>query len=978
MKLQLTNFWVMVLLPVIGFSQTAITDIDAAYRSVTDDVNRYSDGGDNYSFGVGASGNDNLLFEDFYIPDGSGGSTYFAIESLADRIELRRVDNDGTTGERHIIFFEQESNSGNGSGTDYDLRPEFVGTMEEALRSRLINRGSDNVFANQGGDSNLNNIERIDFIFEEGITVPADSTEQGFLILERGGNDDFNIAPITSLDASNDPDGYGTVIQASQNDWVDSSTSVTTDVLNGFSQITHTANVPSQPIAGMFFSFADLGFSPGDTVYGYSLAGGDTTTNSTDFISFTTSTFFPTDTSGGSSGNGGLDLVAGGGVVERAFIHNSSGWVDDPSGLSDCDELIIVTGGTATLTANTQIGKISVDNGASIDASPVSPDTENYNLDICKEVEALSDFEATNINVNFIEHTTPASVQQNIVSGQRASIDSVTVDNSNGLLLEGELGIKDALRLNNGAVTTNSNLVFESNSTETGQLSPLNGGSISGDVVAERWIEDQRAFRLLSSPLNAGTIYDNWQEGADDYQHDHNPGFGTHITGNNTSQTNNTSNNGFDWQPSGDPSLFTWDNSTQTWSAKTDNTDETNLNSADPYRIMVRGDRSIDVTDNETTPTETVLRSTGTIQTGTQTLSGGFNNTADAYNFFGNPYQAAVDMSQVLDNTRTGTTNVNETYMYVWDTSLGTRGGFACIDVTNSANNCPSSTNASKYLQPGQAAFFITDDPISGSSPGLEFQESDISTDEANETPTIFSDSGNASVYFELFTANRYQNGDKPQDAVRFGFSSSFSDNITSKDAEQIGNLEENFSVYSNQKVLTIEKRSLPQLGDSHQLYTWPFDHQDYMMTAVVQNIDPNLPVTLVDNYTETAVQLDPGFNEYSFQIDPNVPESAAWNRFNLVFDNVTLGTESNELENDLSIFPNPVTDGSFTIRSANLSGQDTEVRIYDTLGKQVHQTNREFTTGKISIDRLDLSAGVYFVKVNANGQTFREKLIVK
>ena len=671
-----------------------------------------------------------------------------------------------------------------------------------------------------------------------------------------------------------------------------------------------------------------------------------------------------------------MDLVAGGGVVERAFIHNSGGWIDDPSGLSDCDELIIVTGGTATLTADTQIGKISVDNGASIDASPVSPDTENYSLDVCKEVEALSDFEATNINVNFIEHTDPASIQQNIVSGQRASIDSVTVDNTNGLLLEGELGIKDALRLNNGAVTTNSNLVFESNSTETGQLSPLNGGSISGDVVAERWIEDQRAFRLLSSPLNAGTIHENWQEEADDYQHDPNPGFGTHITGNNTSQTNNTSNNGFDWQPSGDPSLFTWDNSGQSWNAKTDNTDNTNLNSADPYRIMVRGDRSIDVTDNETTPTETVLRSTGTIQTGTQTLSVGFNSTADAYNFFGNPYQAAVDMSQVLDNTRTGTNNVNETYMYVWDTSLGTRGGFACIDVTNAANNCPSSTNASKYLQPGQAAFFITGS--GGTAPSLEFQESDISTDEANETPTIFSDSDDASVYFELFTASRYQNGDKPQDAVRFGFSTSFSDNITSKDAEQIGNLEENFSVYSNQKVLTIEKRSLPQLGDSHQLYTWPFDHQDYMMTAVVQNIDPNLPVTLVDNYTETAVQLNAGFNEYSFQIDSNMPESAAWNRFDLVFDNVTLGTESNELENDLSIFPNPVTDGSVTIRSANLSGQDTEVRIFDTLGKQVYQANRAFTNGKLSIEGLDLSAGVYFVKVSANGQTFREKLIVK
>ncbi len=217
MKQQLTNLWVLILLPMIGLSQTAITDIDAAYRSAPDDVNRYSDGGDTYSFGVGNGGDDNLLFEDFFIPDGSGGSTYFAINSLADRIELRRVDNTGTTGERHIIFFEEENNPSAGSAT-FSHNPEFVGTMEEALRSRLINRGSDNVFANQGG-TNINNIERIDYIFEEGITVPADTDEQGFLVLERGGNDDFNIAPITSLDSNNDPDAYGTVIQALQGDW---------------------------------------------------------------------------------------------------------------------------------------------------------------------------------------------------------------------------------------------------------------------------------------------------------------------------------------------------------------------------------------------------------------------------------------------------------------------------------------------------------------------------------------------------------------------------------------------------------------------------------------------------------------------------------------------------------------------------------------------------------------------------------------
>ena len=981
MNQQLTKLIIVLcVMPLMCFSQTDITDIDAAYSSATDDVNRYSNGSDTYSFGVGAGGDDNLLFEDFFIPASPGpGSTYFAINELADRIELRRVDNGGTTGDRHIIFFEEEPSPSSGSAT-FSLKPEYVATMEEALRSRFINRGSDNVFANQGGD-NINNIERIDYIFEDGITVPTDNDEQGFLVLERGGNDDFNIAPITSLDTNDDPDGYGTVIAASLADWVDSSTSLDTDVLNGFNgNLFETADVGNQAIAGMFFSFADLGLSAGDTVYGYSLAGGDATTNSTNFVNFTNSSYFPTNTDDTSNGEGGLDLVAGGGVVEVAFIHNSSGWVggNDPSGVSDCDELIIVTGGTAPITSSgTQVGKITVDNGASIDgANPPN----NYSIDICEEVAALSDFEATNINFDFIDD----GVQSQISGPGRASIDSVTVDNSNGLLIdsEAELGIKDALRLNNGTVTTNGNLVFESNATETGMLSPLNGGSISGDVEVERYMEAQRAFRLVSTPLNTGTtIRENWQEGVNNtsfsnYATDNqnpNPGFGTHITGSTTGA------NGFDAQPSGDPSMFEWDNSTQSWNSGISGTDGTGptLSSADPYRLMVRGDRSVNITDNQTTPTETILRSRGTIQTGTQTLSG-FNSTADAYNFFGNPYQAAVDMESVLDNTRAGTTNVNETYMYVWDTSLGTRGGFACIDVTDASNNCPASTNATKFLQPGQAAFFITDNPSSGASPGLEFQESDISTDESNDTPVIFSQNNDASVYFELFHSDRYQNGQKPQDAVRFGFSPGFSDNIDAKDALQIGNLDENFSVYSNQKVLTIEKRGLPQLGDSHQLYTFPMEHNDYMMTATVQNVDPNLPVTLVDNYTDTAVDLQPGFNEYSFQVDPNIPESAAWNRFDLVFDNVTLGTDSNDLENDLSVYPNPVSNGNVTINSTQLSGQDADIAIFNALGKEVYHSSVRFEAGKADINSLSLASGVYFLQVNLDEQSFRKKLIVR
>jgi len=977
-KLLASILLVVLVIPMEIISQTAITDIDAVYRSAPDDINRYSDGGDNYSYGVGATGNDNLLFEDFFIDNGTE-VTYFAIQRLADDVRLRRVDNASTTGNRHIVFFEQESNPSNGAGIDYNIRPEYTPTMEETLLSRFINRGSDNVFANASG-TNLNNIERIDFIFTDGITVPADPTEQGFLILERGGNDDFTIAGISSLDASDDPDAYNSVVFVDQSNWTDTSTSIITDVMSGFTEapdnenLLHTADVSSQPIAGIYFTFADLGFSAGETIYGYSLAGGDVTTNATDFVDFTVSANFPNNTDATSNTNGGLDLLAGGAAVQRAFIHNSDGWVDDPSGISDCNEIIVITAGTAPITAETTIGDITVDNGASLDSN-------GNTINICDGVFISRDFNPIDSHFNFIDGG--LSVQNFITTSdaleaRRLTIDSVSVNNSNGLRLDNtELAIRDDLTVTDGTLTTNDHLVFLSNEQETGQLAALGPtGAINGGATVERWIDNQRAFRFLSSPLNTGTpIRNNWQEGVNntsfaDYPNDNqnpNPGFGTHITGSTTGA------NGFDAQPSGNPSMFEWDNADQSWSPISD-TNATNLDPASPYRIMVRGDRSVNITDNGTTPTETILRSSGTLQTGTQTLtgstlsSGTFNSTENAYNLIGNPYQAAVDMQQVLSRS----TNVNPTYLYVWDTSLATRGGFACIDVTNSANNCPATTSANQFLQPGQAAFFITGS--AGTAPSLEFRESDINTLESVET-TIFSDLNNTELYLELFHKNRYTNGEKAQDAVRFEYSPNFVNSLTPKDAEQIGNLDENFAVFSNQKVLTIEKRALPTLADNHQLYTWPLQDMIYMMTIEVNNLDSSLTAILVDNYLDTKINLNSGFNEYSFSVDTNIPLSAAWNRFNIIFVTNTLGIDDNQLENNLKVYPNPTSDILNIDLNKNISGID-KLQLYDVNGKLVYKQNlKNLTNTKIDVSQL--SSGVYLLKIKTNDKTFNKKIIV-
>jgi hypothetical protein len=298
-------------------AQTGIDDINASYTGASS--TSYDEGGDTYTYGVvpsGESGN-NLILSDFQIDVGAGVETFDVIR-LADRINIFRVDNSNVSGEKQLLFYE----NGGSSGSNINLRPGFLNTMEEVLLNETINRGTDNVFANTGGTNN-NNIERIDFIFDDGLVVPTDLNGEGFTVMERNGNDDFKIAAITSLDSNGDPDGFGTVLDVVQADWGGSQFSFETEVLSSDTpadNLERTASVGTQTLSGVFVSYGDLGFSTGDQFFGYALAGGDASTNPADWP---TANNFPTNTDAGSQGAGGMDLLAGGSVSSRSNVEIS-------------------------------------------------------------------------------------------------------------------------------------------------------------------------------------------------------------------------------------------------------------------------------------------------------------------------------------------------------------------------------------------------------------------------------------------------------------------------------------------------------------------------------------------------------------------------------------------------------------------------------------------------------------------------------
>lgn len=195
------------------------------------------------------------------------------------------------------------------SGTTLYYPPEYVNSMENLINSYIVNRGTDNLFANDNG-ATLNNIERVDLILSGGVTA-ADVVKTGFLLMERGGNDPYKIAAITSLTPDGQVASLGKLVSGPTSAWGSTGITITSTVFQrntGDAEIRPNQNIEPQPIKGSYISFQSLGIPARTTIYGIALFPDDVT-SATDLLNLTN---VPLNT-GAASGVGGLDFMAGGG-----------------------------------------------------------------------------------------------------------------------------------------------------------------------------------------------------------------------------------------------------------------------------------------------------------------------------------------------------------------------------------------------------------------------------------------------------------------------------------------------------------------------------------------------------------------------------------------------------------------------------------------------------------------------------------------
>lgn len=647
-------------------------------------------------------------------------------------------------------------------------------------------------------------------------------------------------------------------------------------------------------------------------------------------------------------------------ATKQDYIHRVLAGVptwnpEDPSGVAGVNDDILVLSGSPTLTGNTTANDILINEGATLN---IGANTLTTTGDVTNN-GTLTATDATIIAQGSFSQT---------FSGNAFEAAQLTVNAaSTSLTLDTAVDINQLLTLTNGELITNDNLTLSSNATQSAMIDQVTSGTITGNVTIERFVPARRAFRFVTSPVTTTTtIRQNWQENGATAA-----GFGTHITGSTVGA------DGFDTTPSGNPSLFTYDNSAVTPTlTPIGNTDVNTLTAGDSYLLFVRGDRTIDVTSNSAVPTDTRLRASGTIITGTTTIMGGdLNQTAGSFNLIGNPYQATVEMNTIVGNA----TNINTNQYYVWDATLGSRGAYVTVLLTGTGSTNGAGSEANHFFQPWQSAFVTTVATVGDNSTAITFNESDKVIGE--DTDIFFTDEDpiidNAHIIGQLFRTEDYNAGNKLQDNFVILFSPDFSNDITLTDATKFFNIDENMAISNGDTTLSVERRATPTLDDEIQLFNNAYRTDSYTLRVQQAGLE-EVTAYLEDMFTGEIHELEDGENFIEFTIDTSVEASSASDRFKIIFEESALTLEDAFID-DVTMFPNPLEGDQLLISSTQLRGQDVTVKINNLLGQNIYNQERSFDGDTLGVSSLStLTNGIYFVTITTTSGSITKRLIKK
>lgn len=284
---------------------------------------------------------------------------------------------------------------------------------------------------------------------------------------------------------------------------------------------------------------------------------------------------------------------------------------------------------------------------------------------------------------------------------------NIIINNTSGVSILGSINLTGTLTLTNGLFNTNNSLTILSNASGTGRIAEITGGSISGNLTMQRYIDAGATnWRFISSAINNPAI----TQFNDDFETSGYPGS---LFPNWPSVAN-------PW-----PSVYYYD---ETVGGVQDN----------GYVAPTSGTNTIGVGeglwvwcgDTITGTLPFTLDFTGNINTGTISLPVTYTNsglpTEDGWNMVGNPYPSTLDW----DSPNITKTNINNA-IYIWNPDLEQFASYVGGFGTN---------GGSKYIASSQG-FWVQ---ANATSPTIQVTESSKSTVDAsflkttNTLPLVF------------------------------------------------------------------------------------------------------------------------------------------------------------------------------------------------------------------------------------------------
>lgn len=566
-------------------------------------------------------------------------------------------------------------------------------------------------------------------------------------------------------------------------------------------------------------------------------------------------------------------------------------------------------------------------------------------------------------------------------TGTITAMTRLTINNATGVTINRDLLIREAIIPTAGAVNLNNVFITLRSVVDSTARIGVVGGSFTytgtGNFVVERYYPSRRTWRLLTAPVvtpltgaSTKTIFGSWQVGG-----------AMGLTGNGTYMSGPSPSgvNGLDASPLNNYSLKRFNYATSAFdgigntklarmSGFPAGNSSSYLTDTVGYFVFIRGDRTaanVNAFNTYGAVTTTTLRDTGNVKTGVFTFNCNPGIGANIFTLIGNPYASPVDFATI------GRSNVNNKF-WAWDPNLNSVGGYVTLDFASGyvPVKVPLSSTGTvaqtQYIQSSQAILVET----SGGSPTVTFNETDKSAGSTNNL-NIFRPGGRKPV--TTLAANIYvpaQDGSKIlADGVVTQFNKEFSKSIDGLDAAKFTNVNETFSIVSNNNLLSLERRPMLTENDTLFYFFGKNIAKNYRFNVFIQNFaEHNLTGFLEDSYLKNCTPVNMNGDTWvDFKVNAEAA-SAAKNRFRIVFKKLVQSSSINGYVVNTDIALDWKVTAQFDIIHYEIE-RSVNGTSFEQVGNQLNSVLSQMANAYSWLD-ISPTPGVYYYRVKCVGSS--------